>query len=135
MSRIAILGLAIALAACQPTPEAAAPTDPAVTAAQTGPDEAAREAEWTRLEDRYLAVNVRPADPIDAVEWTEVRCNFLAGEFGGDNSAQDRAINARMEELGCGEPMRAEARSLRASRATDTATVARLDALLARHED
>lgn len=133
MSHIFILSLAaLTLAACQPAAEPAAPAQPeapAAPAAET-PEDAARRA----LEDRYLEINVEPTNPIDAVEWREVRCNFLAGEFGGDNSAQDRAINARMEELRCGDGVLEDARALKASHASDTAAVARLDALIARHE-
>lgn len=133
MRGIIIVGLtALTLVACQPAAEPAAPVEaeaPAVDA-----DQAARDAVWTALEDRYLAVNVQPTDPIDAVEWREVRCNFLAGEIGGDNSAQDRAIQARMEELRCGDGVLEDARALKASHASDTAAAARLDALLARHD-
>ena len=133
MFRIITTGLAaLTLAACQPAAEPAAPANaepPAAPQAET-PEDAA----WRALEDRYLAMNVEPADPIDAVEWREVRCNFLAGEIGGDRSAQDRAIQARMEELRCGDGVLEDARALRASHASDTAAVARLDTLLARHE-
>lgn len=133
MFRIITTGVAaLTLAACQPAAEPAAPANaepPAAPQAET-PEDAA----WRALEDRYLAVNVEPTNPIDAVEWREVRCNFLAGEIGGDNSAQDRAVQARMEELRCGDAVLEDARALKASHASDTAAVARLDALLARHE-
>ncbi|MGV3578357.1 hypothetical protein [Brevundimonas sp.] len=134
MFRIITMSLAaLTLAACQPAAEPAAATQPeapAAPAAETPEDAALR-----ALEDRYLEINVEPTNPIDAVEWREVRCNFLAGEFGGDNSAQDRAINARMEELRCGDGVLEDARALKASHALDTAAIARLDAILARHDD
>ncbi|MFC5343520.1 hypothetical protein ACETK8_09790 [Brevundimonas staleyi] len=133
MSRIITMGLAaLTLAACQPAAQPAAPVQteaPAAPQAET-PEDAA----WRALEDRYLAMNVQPTNPIDAVEWREVRCNFLAGEIGGDNSAQDRAVQARMEELRCGDGVLEDARALKASHVSDTAAVARLDALLARNE-
>ena len=123
------------LAACQPVAESVSQPEPAVPAA-TAPaipaDDVSRKAVWSALEDRYLPINVTPSDPIEALEWTEVRCNYLAGEFGGTKSAQDRAINARITELGCGATMLAGARVLRRARAADPVTVARLDALLAR---
>ena len=137
MSRTFTLGLtALALAACQPVAEPAPPAEPVapVAPAQAIPaDEASAHTTWTALEDRYLHVNVRPSDPVDALEWTEVRCGFLSSEFGGDNSAQDRAINARMDELRCGDDMVADARALRQARAEEPAAVVRLDALLARN--
>lgn len=133
MFRIITTGVAaLTLAACQPAAEPAAPANaegPAAPQVET-PEDAA----WRALEDRYLAMNVQPTNLIDAVEWREVRCNFLAGEIGGDNSAQDRAVQARMEELRCGDAVLEDARALKASHASDTAAVARLDALLARHE-
>lgn len=133
MFRIITMGLAaLTLAACQPAAEPPAPVEaeaPAASQAET-PEDAA----WRALEDRYLAMNVQPTNPIDAVEWREVRCNFLAGEIGGDNSAQDRAVQARMGELECGDGVLEDARALKASHASDTAAVARLDALLARHD-
>lgn len=134
MPYIIVLGLAaLALAACQPAAGSTAPAKsapPAATAQQSGDD-----AVWAALEDRYLPTNVQPVDPVDAVEWPEVRCNFLAGEIGGDDSAQDRAVQARMAELRCGDGVLDDARALKASHASDTSAIARLDALLARHED
>lgn len=133
MRGIIIVGLtALTLVACQPAAEPAAPVEAEAPAAPTA--ETPEDAVWLALENRYLAVNVQPTNPIDAVEWREVRCNFLAGEIGGDNSAQDRAVQARMEELRCGDGVLEDARALKASHASDTAAVARLDALLARHE-
>ena len=133
MFRIITTGLAaLTLAACQPAAQPAAPVEaeaPAAPQVET-PEDAA----WRVLEDRYLAMNVEPTNPIDAVEWREVRCNFLAGEIGGDNSAQDRAVQARIEELRCGDGVLEDARALKASNASDTAAVARLDTLIARHE-
>lgn len=134
MFRIITMGVAaLTVAACQPAVEPAAPAEPATPAVAADPT--AQDAAWLALENRYLAINVEPTNPIDAVEWREVRCNFLAGEFGGDDSAQDRAINARMDELRCGDGVLEDARALKASHASDTAAIARLDALLARHED
>ncbi|WGM30974.1 hypothetical protein [Brevundimonas sp. NIBR11] len=127
-SRIIAIGFtAVVLAACQPAAESTAPTEaaPAVAA-----DQAAQDAVWAALEEKYLGMETMPADPIDALEWREVHCNFLAGEIGGDPE-QDRAVNARIDEL-CSQQLET-ARALKAARATDTAAVARLDAFLARH--
>ncbi len=132
---LALSVVTLLLTACQPAarPTAAARGD-VQAVGPTAAEQTETDAVWSALEDRYLAINVKPADPVEALEWTEVRCNFLAGEFGGDNSAQDRAVNARMDELGCGDPMLAGARVLRIQRAGDVEAVARLDGLLARHE-
>ncbi len=127
MSRIMIPGLtALCLAACQPAAEPAAPVAPAA------PAPTAAETVWTAEQDRYLAVNVQPSDPVEAVMWRGVRCDFLGGEIGGDQSAQDRAIQARMDELRCGDELLAEARELRRTLAGDPDAVTRLDALLTR---
>lgn len=133
MSRILAAGLmTLALAACKPVAEPAPPAEPAAPAAPAPAAQTAAEVAWTAEQDRYLAVNVQPSDPLEAVLWRGVRCDFLGGEFGGDNSAQDRAINARMDELRCGDELLAEARELRGTLAGAPAAVARLDALLAR---
>ena len=130
MSRLLVCGLtALALTACQP---AAKPAPPAEPATPVVPAPTAAEAAWTAEQDRYLAVNVQPSDPVEAVMWRGVRCDFLGGEIGGDNSAQDRAVQARMEELRCGDELLAEARELRRTLAGDPSAVVRLDALLAR---
>lgn len=132
MFRITTIGLmALVLTACKPVAEpapAAAPVAPVAPA----PALTAQEAAWASEQDRYLAINVQPSDPVDAVMWRGVRCDFLGSEFGGDNSAQDQAVNARMDELRCGDELLAEARELRQTLAGDPAAVARLDALLAR---
>jgi hypothetical protein len=129
MSRIIAIGLVgLVLAACQPVAEPAPPAEPALApAAQPAVDAA-----WAAEQNRYLAVNVEPSDRLEAVMWRGVRCDFLGSEFGGDNSEQDRAINARMDELRCGDELLAEARALRGTLAGAPAAVARLDALLAR---
>lgn len=125
MSRLIVCGLtALALTGCQPAAEPAPSAEPVVAAT---PDDA-----WTAEQDRYLGVNVQPSDPVEAVMWRGVRCDFLGGEIGGDNSAQDRAVQARMEELRCGDELAAEARELRVTLAGDSSAVARLDALIAR---
>ncbi|WP_298161421.1 hypothetical protein [Brevundimonas sp.] len=130
MSRLFAAGLiTLALAACKPVAEPVPPAEPAAPAPAV---QTAAESAWAAEQDRYLAVNVQPSDPLEAVLWRGVRCDFLGGEFGGDNSEQDRAINARMDELKCGDELLAEARELRGTRAGDPAAVARLDALLAR---
>ena len=133
MSRIVLLGLtALVLAACKPVAEPAAPAAPAEPAAPVPPVAAAANADpWTAEQDRYIAVNVQPSDPVEAVLWRGVRCDFLGGEIGGDNSAQDRSIQARMDELRCGDELLAEARELRQTLAGDPSAVARLDALIA----
>ncbi|WP_426050289.1 hypothetical protein [Brevundimonas sp. SL161] len=133
MSRIIAIGLAgLVLAACKPVAEPAPPAEPAAAAAPAPAAQPAIDAAWAAEQERYLAVNVEPSDPVEAVMWRGVRCDFLGSEFGGDNSEQDRAINARMDELRCGDELLAEGRELRATRAGDPAAVARLDALLAR---
>ena len=126
---LAISLTVLVIAACKPVSEpapAAAPAPP--PAAPTASADA-----WTAEQDRYLAVNVQPSEPLEAVMWRGVRCDFLGSEFGGDNSEQDRAINARMDELRCGDELLAEVRVLRDARSGDPAVVARLDALLSRY--
>lgn len=133
MIRIIALGLtALVLTACKPVAEPAPPAEPAAPVAPSPAAPTAAEAAWTAEQDRYLAVNVQPSDPVEAVMWRGVRCDFLGSEFGGDNSEQDRAINARMDELRCGDELLGEARELRQTPGGDPAAVARLDALLAR---
>lgn len=126
MVRIAAIGLTgLLLAACRPVAGPAEPTAPPMAADPL----------WQAETGRYLSVNVQPSDPLEALMWRGVRCDFLGGEIDGDRSARDRAIEARMGELGCGEPLLAQARHLRAGHAADAATIARLDALLAQRED
>ncbi len=133
MTRILVIGLtALVLTACKPVAEPAPPAEPAAPAAPAPAELTAAEAAWATEQDRYLAVNIQPSDPVEAVMWRAVRCDFLGGEFGGDNSAQDRAVNARMDELRCGDELLGEARELRQTLAGDPAAVTRLDALLAR---
>jgi len=127
MMRLLAVSIASLLAACQPANDVEVSPAPAPAPPQSDPVQ-------TALTDRYLAINVRPTDPIEALEWAQVRCEFLGGELSGDNRAQDRAIIARMNELGCGDPIMAAARDLRTAKASDADAVARLDALLARHE-
>jgi hypothetical protein len=124
---LAISLTVLVIAACKPVSEPAPPAAPAPAAPTAGVDA------WTAEQDRYLAVNVQPSDPLEAVMWRGVRCDFLGSEFGGDNSEQDRAINARMDELRCGDELLAEVRVLRDARSGDPAVVARLDALLSRY--
>ena len=135
MSRIIVIGLtALVLAACQPAAEPAAPVAPAATTATpaAATDQAAQDAIWAALEERYLGMETVPSDPIEALEWREVHCNFLGGEIGGDPE-QDKAVNARIEEIGCFRQLE-DAQALRATRMTDTAAVARLDAFISRHD-
>ena len=133
MSRIIALGvLVVVLAACGPVAEPATPEEPATPAATAPVVVSAVEAAWQAEVDRYLAVNVQPSDPVDAMIWRGVRCEFLASEIGGDDSAQDRAIKARMAELRCGSELTGEIRELRETLAGDPTAVARLDLLLAR---
>lgn len=131
MFRIITMGLAaLTLVGCQPAPEPPAPAEteaPALAA-----DQAAQDAVWAALEDRYLGMETVPSNPIEALEWREVHCNFLGGEIGGDPE-QDRAVNARIEEIGCLRQLE-DARALRSTLMTDTASVARLDAFIARHD-
>jgi hypothetical protein len=133
MTRNLALSLtALCLTACKPVAE---PVPPAGTAASVAPAPVAltaAEAGWATEQDRLLAVNVEPSDPVEAMMWRGVRCDYLGSEFGGDNSAQDRALNARMDELRCGDALFAEARALRETQAGNPAAVARLDTLLAR---
>jgi hypothetical protein len=131
MTRIVVLGvIAAILTACQPAPEAAAPAAPA--AETVAADQAAQDAVWAALEERYLGMETVPTDPIEELEWREVHCNFLGGEIGGDPE-QDKAVNARIEEIGCFRQLE-DAQALRATRMTDTAAVARLDAFISRHD-
>ena len=133
MTRSFAIGLtALVLTACKPVAGPAPPAEPAAPAAPAPAAQTAAEVAWTAEQDRYLAVNVQPSDPVEAVLWRGVRCDFLGSEFGGDNSAQDQAINARMDELRCGDELLAEARAVRGTLAGDPAAVARLDVLLAR---
>ena len=128
MCRIILVGLAaLTVAACKPVAEPAPAAPAAETAAPAAPAETAAESAWMAEQDRYLAVNVQPPEPVDAIMWRGVRCDFLGSEFGGDNSAQDRAINARMEELRCGDELLAEARELRVTLAGDAPEVTRLN--------
>lgn len=131
MSRIITIGLtALILAACQP---AVGPAVPAEAVVQTAvADQAAQDAVWAGLEERYLGMETVPSDPINALEWREVHCNFLGGEIGGDPE-QDKAVNARIKEIGCFRQLE-DARALRDTRMTDTAAVARLDAFISRHD-
>ncbi len=132
MSRIIAIGLtALVLAACKPVAEPAPPTQaaaPEAPVAAVTPEDAA----WIAIEDRYKSMAAAPADPIEAVEYRAVVCDHLSGEFGGDNSERDREVNARMDELRCGDELIAEARALRGTRAGDPDAVARLDVVLAR---
>lgn len=132
MSRIIVCGLtALALTACKPVAEPAPPAEPA---ASTAPAIAVpgADATWIALEDRYRMVETAPADPVAAVEWRAVLCDHFSGEFGGDNSERDREVNARMDELRCGDALIDDARALRTSHAGDPDTVAKLDFVLAR---
>lgn len=131
MTRTIAIGLTLlGLSACKPVAEPvppAPPVEPVASAAPTPTVDA-----WTAEQDRYLDVNVQPSDPVEAILWRGVRCDFLGGEIGGDNSAQDRAIQARMDELRCGDELLGEARELRQTLAGDPRAVIRLDALIAR---
>lgn len=131
MSRIAIatLGLVV-LTACSPKPVDRAETAPS-PAASAPVEQSAADAEWARLEDRYLTMPDAPTAPMDALEWREVHCNFLAGELGGDTE-QDAPVSERIDDLGCGG-QRADAQALRTASAGDAALLARIDAFLSRH--
>jgi len=132
MSRILVLGLTVlVLAACKPVAQPAAPAEPAAPEAPVAAL-SAEEAAWTALQDRYDPMETAPANPLAALEWRAVLCDHFAGEFGGDNSERDREVNARMDELRCGDELTAEVRALRGTRAGDPDAVARLDVLLAR---
>lgn len=131
MARRIVTGLtALVLSACQPATEPAAPAPAA--AATPATDQAAQDAVRATLEERYLGMEAVPTDPIEELEWREVHCNFLGGEIGGDPE-QDKAVNARIEEIGCFRQLE-DARALRDTRMTDTAAVARLDAFISRHD-
>ncbi|WP_428149361.1 hypothetical protein [Brevundimonas sp.] len=132
MSRILILGLTVlVLGACKPVAQPAAPAEPAAPGAPVAAL-STEDATWTVLQDRYDPMETAPADPLAALEWRSVMCDHFAGEFGGDNSERDRQVNARMDELRCGDELTAELRALRGTRAGDPDAVARLDVLLAR---
>lgn len=129
MSRIVAVGLAaLTLAACQPAPGPAAPAETATPAVAA--DQAAQDAVWAALEEKYLGMEDAPADPIDALEWTEVHCNFAGGELGGDPE-QDRAIHAWIFDT-CMKQLD-NARALRTTYANVPAALARIDAYIARH--
>ncbi|WP_309628074.1 hypothetical protein [Brevundimonas sp.] len=131
MVRSIVIGLtALVLSACQPATEPAAPAPAANASAAT--DQAAQDAVWAALEERYLGMEMVPTDPIEELEWREVQCNFLGGEIGGDPE-QDKTVNARIEDIGCFRQLE-DAQALRATRMTDTAAVARLDAFISRHD-
>lgn len=128
MLRVTIIGFtALLLAACQPTAEAPASPDPI---APPPAEQAALDATWVALEEKYLGMETEPTDPLDRLEWREVHCNFMGGELGGDPE-QDRAVNAWIDEH-CVRQIE-DARALRSVMATDTAAVSRIDAYLGRH--
>lgn len=128
MFRMTAIGLAaLLLAACQPAAEGPASPDPV---APTAAEQAALDATWAALEEKYLGMETEPTDPLDSLEWREVHCNFMGGELGGDPE-QDRAINAWIDEH-CVRQIE-DARALRSVMATDTTAVARIDAYLERH--
>ena len=66
MTRIVAIGvIAIVLAACQQAPEPAVPA--AVVAQTAAGDQAAQDAVWAALEERYLGMEAVPSDPIEAL--------------------------------------------------------------------
>ena len=108
MHRLVALGLtALVLSACQRAAEPAEPVAPASTAPAVL---SVADVAWQAEVDRYLAVNVQPSEPVDAVIWRGVRCEFLGRNVSGANPARDQAINARRNELRCGDELSGEAR-------------------------
>ena len=140
MSRIVVIGLTVLiLAACgpadqTPTAEGAAPEPvPAPVAPASAPQPSAPTS-WAATEERYRQVEVEPSDPLEALEYRGVHCQYYSGEFGGDGSERDQWLNAQMDNLRCGQELVTEARSMRASRSREAVVVSRLDAVIAVHE-
>lgn len=134
MFRIVFATLAVlAFAACSPKPidNAEATSPPAAAVAPASTEQSAADATWAALEDKYLTMPEPPAIPIEELEWREVHCNFLGGEIAGDPE-QDKAVNARIEAIGCGR-QREDGLALKAASAGDAALIARIDAFLSRH--
>ncbi|WP_374274727.1 hypothetical protein [Brevundimonas sp.] len=138
MFRIVATGLtAFILCACDPVEETAPPVPAEAPAPASGPAPTAdmpAATTWQATQDRYRGIEAQPSDPLEAIEWRAVQCEHMAGEFGGDNSERDQQLNARMDELRCGEELLADARALRDARADDLAVAARLAPVLAIYE-
>lgn len=141
MSRAIAIGLtAMFLAACNPSdqtePAAPAPSAPAVAAPVTpaAPDTPSDQTSWEATKDRYRNVLVAPSDPLEALEWRGVGCQYYGEEFAGDRSERDQWLNAQLDRLDCGDPLVAEARAMRDARSGDPAVVARLNAVIAVYE-
>ena len=131
MSRFVAIGLtALVLAGCKPADQTAPPEPAAPSVAARAPQPSAP-VSWEATQARYRQVEIAPSDPLEALEWRGVLCEHYAGEFGGDGSERDGWLNARMDELRCGDDLTAEARALREARSGDPVAVARLDAVLA----
>lgn len=139
MSRTAVIGLtALILTACGPdqTPtaeSAAAEPDLAPVALARAPQPSAPMS-WAATEERYRQVEVEPSDPLEALEYRGVHCQYFSGEFGGDGSGRDQWLNAQMDKLRCGQELVTEARAMRASRSREPDIVSRLDAVIAVYE-
>jgi len=141
MLRILIPGLtALILTACRPadqTPAAEVAPAPTVEAAAATPSPSSRSPgpmSWEATRERYRQVEEMPSDPLEALEYRGVLCEYFSGEFGGDLSEHDRFLNVQMDRYRCGDELVAEARAMRASRADEPDTVARLDAIVAIYE-
>ena len=121
---LAILALSAAgLAGCGNNQEA--PAAASAAAAQTDADiEAASQTAYD------AEANKPPTDPVDAFVWRADLCMHLGGEIGGDRSARDVQVQARMEELKCGDEVVADGRALKASHASDPTAVAKIDGAL-----
>lgn len=131
MSRTVVVGLTVLiLTACGPADQ----TPTAETAAPASAPQPSAPTSWAATEERYRQVEVQPSDPLEALEYRGVHCQYYSGEFGGDGSERDQWLNAQMDKLRCGEELVAEARAMRASRSREPDVVSRLDAVIAVYE-
>lgn len=139
MSRTVVIGLTVLiLTACgpdqTPTAESAAPEPVPAPAAPVSAPQTPAQMSWAATEERYRQVEAEPSDPLEALEYRGVHCQYYSGEFGGDGSERDQWLNAQMDKLRCGQELVTEARAMRASRSRERDVVSRLDAVIAVYE-
>ena len=126
MNRNILIALtAVALAACTPAdaPKSEALQPEAPTAASLAA-EAADQASYD------AQANALPTEPVAAIEARAEACLHFGGEINGDGSERDREVQARMEELACGDTLSADAAALKIAKAGDAAAIARIDAAM-----
>lgn len=139
MSRTVAIGLTVLiLAACgpadqTPTAESAAPEPVPAPAAPASAPTPSPPMSWEATGERWREVEVEPSDPLEALEYRGVHCQYFSGEFGGDGSERDQWLNAQIDRLRC-EELVTEARAMRASRSREPDVVTRLDAVIAVYE-